>query len=74
MLLQHVDKLKPSLNEKEQYILGNRLLSEKPVTLQEIGTMFSISRERARQIEGNVIRKLRTELEQTDIAPDLRAL
>ena len=33
--------------------------------------MFSISRERARQIEGNVIRKLRTELEQTDIAPDL---
>ena len=35
--------------------------------------MFSISRERARQIEGNVIRKLRTELEQTDIAPDLRA-
>lgn len=74
VLLQHVDKLSPSLNEKEKYILGNRLLSEKPVTLQEIGTMFSISRERARQIEGNVIRKLRTELEQTDIAPDLRAL
>jgi len=74
VLLRHVDKLIPSLNEKEQYILGKRLLSEKPVTLQEIGTMFSISRERARQIEGNVIRKLRVELEQTDIAPDLRAL
>lgn len=46
------------LNPKEQYILTNRLMCDTPETLQEIGEHFSISRERARQIESNVKRKL----------------
>jgi RNA polymerase sigma-32 factor len=50
------------LNEKERYIVENRLMAEDPKTLQEIGQHFRISRERARQIEGNVIRKIRTAL------------
>jgi len=50
------------LNEKERYIVENRLMAEEPKTLQEIGQHFQISRERARQIEGNVIRKIRTAL------------
>ena len=50
------------LNEKERYIVENRLMAEDPKTLQEIGQHFQISRERARQIEGNVIRKIRTAL------------
>ncbi len=50
------------LNEKERYIVQNRLMTEEPKTLQEIGQHFRISRERARQIEGNVIRKIRTHL------------
>ncbi len=49
-----------NLNVKERYIVENRLMTDEPKTLQEIGQHFSISRERARQIEGNVIRKLRT--------------
>lgn len=48
------------LNEKERFIVENRLMSDEPKTLQEIGAHFRISRERARQIEGNVIRKMRT--------------
>ena len=51
-----------SLNEKEQYIIENRLMTEEPQTLQEIGEHFHISRERARQIEGNVLRKMRVAL------------
>lgn len=46
------------LNPKEQYILTHRLMCDTPKTLQEIGERFSISRERARQIESNVKRKL----------------
>jgi RNA polymerase sigma-32 factor len=48
------------LNEKERYIVENRLMTDEPKTLQEIGKHFRISRVRARQIEGNVIRKFRS--------------
>ena len=53
------------LNEKERYIVENRLMTEEPKTLQEIGQAFHISRERARQIEGAVIRKIRVALSET---------
>lgn len=55
------------LNEKERFIVTNRLMCDEPKTLQEIGTHFSISRERARQIEGNVIRKIRHVLTQSGV-------
>ena len=58
-----------SLNEKERYIVENRLMTDEPKTLQEIGKHFSISRERARQIEGNVIRKIRMHLADTGLGP-----
>lgn len=47
------------LNEKERYVIENRLMSELPLTLQEIGSSFGISRERVRQIEKEAITKLR---------------
>jgi len=56
-------------NEKERYIVLNRLMTDEPKTLQEIGKHFRISRERARQIEGNVIRKIRTALSGTGLEP-----
>jgi RNA polymerase sigma-32 factor len=46
------------LNPKERYILAHRLMCDEPQTLQQIGTRFSISRERARQIESAVKRKM----------------
>jgi RNA polymerase sigma-32 factor len=50
------------LDEKERYILEHRLLSEEPETLAEIGEVFGFSRERARQLETRVIKKLRQSL------------
>jgi len=47
------------LNDKELDILDLRLLAEKPLTLQEIGARHGISRERVRQIEDRLIKKLR---------------
>ncbi len=46
------------LNEREQYIIKNRMLSENEITLEEIGTKFGISRERVRQIEKKAFEKL----------------
>jgi RNA polymerase sigma-32 factor len=62
MLRDKVEEATEHLNEKERHIVENRLMAEDPHTLQQIGRHFGISRERARQIEGNVIRKIRTAL------------
>jgi RNA polymerase sigma-32 factor len=50
------------LNEKEKYIYENRLMDDEPLTLQEIGNKFDISRERTRQIEENLKKKLKVAL------------
>lgn len=58
-------KVKPllnELNEKELYVIEHRLTSDEPVSLQEIGDKFGISRERVRQIENNLLRKLKEKL------------
>lgn len=47
------------LSEKESFIVKHRLMADEPMTLQEIGDHFHFTRERARQIEEQVIKKLR---------------
>jgi len=50
------------LNEKEMYIIKNRVMADDPQTLQEIGDRYNITRERARQIEKQALKKLRLAL------------
>jgi RNA polymerase sigma-32 factor len=64
---QKLAEFRHELNDKEMDILDLRLLAEKPLTLQEIGARHDISRERVRQIEDRLIKKLRHFL-QTEIA------
>lgn len=52
-------EFRQSLSDKELDILDSRLLAEKPLTLQEIGARHGVSRERVRQIEDRLIKKLR---------------
>jgi RNA polymerase sigma-32 factor len=59
-----LDKLQDTLNEKEKTILAARLLSDEPLTLQDIADQFGISRERVRQIEVNLLKKMKKYLEQ----------
>ncbi|HSD11128.1 MAG TPA: RNA polymerase factor sigma-32 [Candidatus Binatia bacterium] len=47
------------LTGKDRTIFEKRLLTEEPMTLQEIGDMYGISRERVRQIEDRLKRRLR---------------
>jgi RNA polymerase sigma-32 factor len=55
--------LKEKLNEKEIMILEERLLTDEPLTLQTIADRFGISRERVRQIEVNLLKKMKKYLE-----------
>ncbi|MEI6205866.1 MAG: RNA polymerase sigma factor RpoH [Desulfuromonadales bacterium] len=50
------------LNEKERYIIEQRITADEPMTLQEIASHFSISRERVRQIEEGALRKTKQAL------------
>ena len=52
------------LKGKESVIFDNRLLTEEPMTLQEIGDRFGISRERVRQLESRLKKKLKAYLEE----------
>lgn len=54
-----LEKFRQKMNEREQVILFERLLSEEPRTLSDIAGQFSISRERVRQIEFALLGKLR---------------
>jgi RNA polymerase sigma-32 factor len=48
-----------TLTGKDRTIFEERLLTEEPKTLQEIGEIYGISRERVRQIEERLKRRLR---------------
>lgn len=60
ILRRKVAKFKKTLNERELDIFNRRIFSDSPETLQEIGEIYSISRERVRQIENNILKKMKT--------------
>ncbi len=47
-----------NLNEREQHILTERRLTDEPKTLEELSEVYSVSRERIRQIEVRAFEKL----------------
>jgi RNA polymerase sigma-32 factor len=59
MFRQKLAEFRKTLSDKELDILDSRLLAEKGLTLQEIGARHGVSRERVRQIEDRLIKKLR---------------
>lgn len=52
-----VDALK-TLNERERHIFVERRLKDDPVTLEELGQQYGISRERVRQLEARAFEKV----------------
>jgi len=50
------------LNEKEEYVVKNRSMTDSALTLQEIGSHLKLSRERVRQIENQALKKLKREI------------
>lgn len=60
-LKNDIHKILNILNPKEQKVLSFRfgLMGETPKTLDEVGKIFNIGRERVRQVEAKALRKLR---------------
>jgi RNA polymerase sigma-32 factor len=59
MLHNKISEFRKKMSPRETEIFGLRILSDNPVTLQTIGDRYRISRERVRQVEKNIIRKMR---------------
>ena len=60
---ERVAEFEATLRDKELEIFRARLLAESPETLQEIGARFGISRERVRQIETRLKKRLKEYIE-----------
>lgn len=54
-----LEKFSENLEGREKLIFTERLVSENPLTLQEIGDKYNITKERARQLEEHLKEKLK---------------
>jgi RNA polymerase primary sigma factor len=61
LLRESIEEVLGSLDDREMKVLSLRfgLMGETPKTLEEVGKIFNVTRERIRQIEAKALRKLR---------------
>lgn len=60
LLKENIDEVLASLSDREAKVLKMRFgLGYKPMTLEEVGKKFGVTRERIRQIEAKALRKLK---------------
>jgi RNA polymerase sigma-32 factor len=58
VFMEKVREFAADCDEREQRILEERILAEEPKTLAELGEEFSVSRERVRQLEARLMKRL----------------
>jgi RNA polymerase sigma-32 factor len=63
LLKENLDACKKILSERERDILEARILSKSPITLQELGSVYGVTKERIRQIELSVKAKIKDYLQ-----------
>jgi DNA-directed RNA polymerase, sigma subunit (sigma70/sigma32) len=57
-----------TLPERERHILTERQLKDDPMTLEQLGTVYGISRERVRQLEVRAFDRLKRTMQQMALA------
>ena len=65
ILRERLDEFRKTLAGKDVIIFDKRLTADEPLTLQELGDEFGVSRERVRQLEARLTGKLRDYLRQS---------
>jgi RNA polymerase sigma-32 factor len=65
MLQERLSEFRGTLQGKDVIIFDKRLIADEPLTLQELGDEFGVSRERVRQLEARLTGKLREYLKET---------
>ena len=63
-LKQSIDSIKGQLKDREIELLEDRLLSDSPKTLKEIGDKYGVSREAVRQMEARLLKKIKAQLQE----------
>lgn len=64
ILKSKLAEIRPELSDREKIILDERILSDEPLTLQEIGEKYGITREAVRQMEARVMKKIKAKMEE----------
>jgi RNA polymerase sigma-32 factor len=64
ILREQLQRFRTTLAGKDALIFDKRMIAEEPLTLQELGDEFGVSRERVRQLEARIAGKLRAFLKQ----------
>ena len=64
LLHTQLDQFRTTLAGKDLEIFDKRVVADEPLTLQELGDQFGVSRERVRQLESRLMGKLREHLRQ----------
>jgi RNA polymerase sigma-32 factor len=59
LLIKKLAEYREILSGKELDIFDNRIMAEKPLTLQELGDRYHISRERVRQIQERIVKNIK---------------
>lgn len=59
ILIEKLEEYRGRLSGKDLDIFDNRIMAENPMTLQELGDKYHISRERARQIQERIIKNIK---------------
>ncbi|MBW2204724.1 MAG: RNA polymerase factor sigma-32 [Deltaproteobacteria bacterium] len=59
LLLKSLGEFRKTLSGKDADIFDNRIMAEKPLTLQDLGDKYHISRERIRQIQEKIIKNIK---------------
>ena len=62
---QRLEEFRKTLSGKDVSIFDKRLVSDEPMTLQQLGDEFGVSRERVRQLEARLTGRLREYLRET---------
>jgi RNA polymerase sigma-32 factor len=65
LLHEQLEAFKKTLTGKDVLIFEKRLIADEPLTLQELGDQFGVSRERVRQLEARLTGRLREHLKKT---------
>jgi RNA polymerase sigma-32 factor len=68
MVKHEITRFRETLGGKDLIIFDERMVADEPLTLQELGDRFGISRERVRQLEARAMAKLREKLEPLRVA------
>lgn len=65
-----LDDVYDDLTPRERYLLEHRLLAEDPMTLEAVGHEFGVTRERVRQLESRLKKKLKKAFESAGVTGD----